>query len=551
MVLEPAWGQVIGGVAAIARQCACHRLFMRPLESCLDMRPTPVQARARRCRLRLAAVAGPMVTTLAITAAGCASANGAPTPNEVDAAIRARTAEAGIRIERAGASAAGRRPDRRRDAGGSRGDRALEQPVVSGDARPTSASPAPISSRPDCCAIRSCRCSFRWGPNSSSSRCSIPFEALLQRPARVAAARLNAKAIGERLVWDALTLVAQVRRRTPTRSPPIAGWRWPRRTPTLARRLADITDARLRAGDISELEARAPRSDASRTDVVRRVGEHERDLARLTLAALLGLDPGRPLQPQPVGRLRRGVVPVDDGTLQGGARIAARRPRGGARHRSAAARARWEHSRVLTLIGILDANGRGTEGFEMGPGVNARAADLQSQSGRDRARRRPRSSAQAGATRPRARRSLPTCGRPACASTQAQDALDAWTSDIVPSLEIEQRQAESAYQAGEIPLFTVLDVSRRLVDGRMRQLDAEADLFRTRIALDRADRTLLPLRALMRIHDATVFIVAGAAPGSPISACLARAPRPRQGGGSRARRGAEAGGRADDGEAVS
>ena len=90
---------MIGGVAAIARQCACHRLFMRPLESCLDMRPTPVQARARRCRLRLAAVAGPMVTTLAITAAGCASANGAPTPNEVDAAIRARTAEAGIRIE--------------------------------------------------------------------------------------------------------------------------------------------------------------------------------------------------------------------------------------------------------------------------------------------------------------------------------------------------------------------------------------------------------------------------------------------------------------------
>jgi len=32
----------------------------------------------------------------------------------------------------------------------------------------------------------------------------------------------------------------------------------------------------------------------------------------------------------------------------------------------------------------------------------------------------------------------------------------------------------------------VLDVSRRLVDARMRQLDAEADLFRARIALDRA-----------------------------------------------------------------
>ena len=64
--------------------------------------------------------------------------------------------------------------------------------------------------------------------------------------------------------------------------------------------------------------------------------------------------------------------------------------------------------------------------------------------------------------------------------------MDAWTRDIVPSLETEQRQAESAYNAGETLLFNVLDVSRRLVDARMRQVDAEADLFRTRIALDRA-----------------------------------------------------------------
>jgi outer membrane protein TolC len=70
--------------------------------------------------------------------------------------------------------------------------------------------------------------------------------------------------------------------------------------------------------------------------------------------------------------------------------------------------------------------------------------------------------------------------------TQAQQALEAWSNDLVPSLETEQRQAENAYKAGEIPLFNVLDVSRRLVDGRMRQLDAESDVFRARIALERA-----------------------------------------------------------------
>ena len=60
-----------------------------------------------------------------------------------------------------------------------------------------------------------------------------------------------------------------------------------------------------------------------------------------------------------------------------------------------------------------------------------------------------------------------------------------WRTDIVPSLEIEQRQAESAYQAGEAPLFTLLDVGRRLVDGRMRQLDAEAALQKALVNLDR------------------------------------------------------------------
>ena len=37
---------------------------------------------------------------------------------------------------------------------------------------------------------------------------------------------------------------------------------------------------------------------------------------------------------------------------------------------AAAQRARWEHSRVLTFIGILDGNGTGASA-NLGPGVNA------------------------------------------------------------------------------------------------------------------------------------------------------------------------------------
>ena len=77
---------------------------------------------------------------------------------------------------------------------------------------------------------------------------------------------------------------------------------------------------------------------------------------------------------------------------------------------------------------------------------------------------------------------------------QAEQAISAWRDEIVPSLEIEQRQAESAYQAGEIPLFALLDVSRRLVDGRTRLLDAEADLQRATIALERSIGRSCPQR---------------------------------------------------------
>jgi len=69
---------------------------------------------------------------------------------------------------------------------------------------------------------------------------------------------------------------------------------------------------------------------------------------------------------------------------------------------------------------------------------------------------------------------------------QAEQGITAWRDEIMPSLETELRQAESAYQAGEIPLFALLDVSRRLVDGRTRLLDAEADVRRATIALERS-----------------------------------------------------------------
>lgn len=421
---------------------------------------------------------------LALGLAGCATMTGAPTTVDVDTAVRARTASGlrlegqdplppgvnltdGVTQEEAVAVALWNSPSFQAtlaDLGLARADLAeaglLRNPILS--------------------------LLFPIGPKQVEFTLQFPFDALWQRPARVAAARANAQAIGERLVWDALSLVAQVR--TAHADAIVADRRLALATENadLLRRFADITDARLRAGDISELEARAPRSDASRAGVIRRAAEHDRDLARLTLAALLGLDrpPGQ-MQPGPSAAYDGPPCVVDDARLKD---ALASRPDVRAAEltiEAATARARWERSRVLTLVGLLDANGQGDEGFELGPGVNL---DLpvfnRNQGGAARATVEiARASHLYAAARARV---IAEVRSASVRVGQAQESLDAWKSDIVPSLETERRQAESAYQAGEVALFNVLDVSRRLVDSRMRQLDAEADVYRSRIALERA-----------------------------------------------------------------
>ena len=140
---------------------------------------------------------------------------------------------------------------------------------------------------------------FPVGPKQLEWTLQFPFDALWQRPRRVAAARTQ-RAGGRRAAGvgcaDAGRPDANRACRCGDRRSPL---QLTVENADLVQRLAAITEARLRAGDISELEARAARSDAARVQVVRRAVEHDRDLARLTLAATLGLDP-RPIQLQPL-----------------------------------------------------------------------------------------------------------------------------------------------------------------------------------------------------------------------------------------------------------
>ena len=433
----------------------------------------------RRWWLRVAAV-----TTFAIGTAACATTGQAPDRSTVDAAIRSRGLS-GIRVE----GTAPLPPDAPID------DGLTSQEAVAIALWNSPSFQATLAdlgiARADLVEAGLLRnpifsLLFPWGPKQLEWTLQFPFEVLWQRPSRVAAAQLNAQAVGERLVWDALTLVAQTRAAHAEALIADRRLQLTVEVTDLVQRLTDITEARLRAGDISELEARSARTDAARVQVVRRAVEHDRNLARLTLAATIGLDlVGEQLRPVP----SEGVDPAACGTEAARLEDAlASRPDVRAAEigiEAAAQRARWERSRVVNLLGILDANGQGTEGYELGPGVGLDVPIFsRNQGGIGRADAEvERASRQYAAVRAQVVSDVRSA---AVRVQQAEQAISAWREEIVPSLEVEQRQAESAYQAGEIPLFMLLDVSRRLVDGRMRLLDAEADLERATIALERS-----------------------------------------------------------------
>jgi cobalt-zinc-cadmium efflux system outer membrane protein len=328
---------------------------------------------------------------------------------------------------------------------------------------------------------------FPVGPKQLEWTVQFPAEVLWQRPRRVAAAELNAKTVAERLVWDALVLVAQTRAAHADALIADRRLQLTNEIVDLVRRLTGITEARLRAGDISQLEARSARSDAARVEAVRRALEHDRELARLALAATLGLDTiADQLRPVPGAIVDPSSCGTDAARLE---EALASRPDVRAAEigiETAAQRARWERSRVLTLIGILDGNGGGDgEDANVGPGMSLEVPIFsRNQGGIGRADAEiERASRQYAAVRAQVVSDVRSAS---VRVRQAQQAISAWRDEIVPSLEIEQRQAESAYKAGEIPLFTLLEVSRRLVDGRTRLLDAEADLQRATIALERS-----------------------------------------------------------------
>ncbi len=334
-----------------------------------------------------------------------------------------------------------------------------------------------------------------------------PFEALWQRPRRVAAAKLELERVGESLVSRALDLardarLAYIDYATARRRASVAAEASRERG-----EIATIVNARFRAGDVSELETSGARLEARLAEEQATRFAHDLVIARDRLRALLGVSDNDPafeiiLSPaaEPKGgdravgvmtRTATGAAPLVPDRLETLGKLIEQaleaRPELKAAQlavEAAGRRAKWERSKILAVTAIAKEYGHGAEGFEQGPGVQVELPIFNRNRG---------GVSRAEAEVERAARQLIAAQRRVAAEVreayaqyaQARESSEMWRARLLPPLEEDVRSAERAYEAGDAPYLFVLETSRRLTDARLREIESQAAAERALVALER------------------------------------------------------------------
>jgi cobalt-zinc-cadmium efflux system outer membrane protein len=335
-----------------------------------------------------------------------------------------------------------------------------------------------------------------------------PIEALWQRPRRVSAARLELERVGETMVSRALDLVRDVRMAYADYAAALARAGMADEIARERREIATIVNARQRAGDISELEASAPVTDARLAE--ERAARFLQDvvLAKERLRGLLGFGADGPaldfiLPPQQLVPAASQIIGVQASAISAGAPPDAiesepldelikqaldARPElkaGELAIKAAGERAGWERSRIINVTAIAKEYGRGTEGFEQGPGLLIELPIFnRNQGGISRAEAEiERAAKQLIAARQRV---VTEVRESYTQLLQARKAHQLWRARVLPPLEQDIRTAETAYRSGNAAYLFVLETARRYSDERLREAEYQVATLRALAQLERS-----------------------------------------------------------------
>jgi cobalt-zinc-cadmium efflux system outer membrane protein len=313
----------------------------------------------------------------------------------------------------------------------------------------------------------------------------IPVEVLWLRPLRMASARFENERTCERLVQRGLDLIRDVRQAYADFLQAQERLKVSEESFRLRRQIAELAEARLRAGDINPLEAATARIDAlaAEQEVVRL--RHDVRLAEERLRILLGVGP---LFPGPIVLDAYPVVASGDfdlGALTAEA-VEIRPDAQAATHAVRAARERLRLARLswFRIFGIVDANG-GRGQTNIGPGVGLTVPVFNwGQGGKARAAAELE---QADRRRRTVHDQIILDVRQAFTQyEQAHQELEYLDGKVRPEVELAITRADKAYREGAAPYFLVLETTRRLIDAQTRAVELRAQLRRALAELERS-----------------------------------------------------------------
>jgi cobalt-zinc-cadmium efflux system outer membrane protein len=326
---------------------------------------------------------------------------------------------------------------------------------------------------------------FPLGPKQLESTISWPVEALWQRPRRIATAQLDANRAAENLVEHGLDVIRNARYAHSGATLALERLTLADEHLEIRRRVLQITEARLRAGDISQIEVQPARNDVLLAEGEKLRYQRESGGAATQLVLVTGSELlARPnvLTPSP---LPLKSPPTLQELLD---RAYASRPEMRAAELAievAGERLRWQRSKLLAFTAMLDMNGEGKKGFEAGPGLQAelftldrnsaglaRAAAEMEQASRRYVAVRQKIGAEVSDARLRYEEALQT--------------LAHWRDRILPPLQETAARSERAFAAGDVSTLFVLENTSKLVAARNQYLDVQVALRRARADLERA-----------------------------------------------------------------
>ncbi|MDH4239205.1 MAG: TolC family protein [Phycisphaerae bacterium] len=316
---------------------------------------------------------------------------------------------------------------------------------------------------------------FPVSPKLLETALDIPIDALWQRPHRVAAAKLDAQRLSENLIENGLGLIRDIQ--IAYGDLLLARERIILATEEaqLKAQITQLDQARLRAGEISELTANTSYVDTLRAADNVKLLSKKAEILEQRLYSLLGItsdDITFDVVPSEIS-------PISPASVDEMLKIAfACRPDLRAAElaiESAGERIGWEKSKVYNFIAVLDGDDTEDDSFTIRPGFSVEfpifnqndakiayaKAELEQAAQRYEAiRQNIILQVQQGYTQ----------------YISAHEQFDLWSSDIIPSLEQAVEQTQKSYEAGDVSLISVLHVQRELIEARMHLTELVARL---------------------------------------------------------------------------